>query len=112
MFGAPQSVIESLRERARRMRAEEDSYEIEAVNAAAVRLFIALQSQWRVVVLSNWSRAEIRRVGLDYAAIEPTARLLGIEVGTPTDADPGDFARLRLMEHEALIVWSQEAVRR
>lgn len=95
-----------MRSRALSMPAADDRFEVEAVNAPAVRLFMALQTQWRAVSVSSWSRVEIRRLGLDYAAIEPTARLAGLEL----DAD--DFTRLRVMEVEALTAWNEQAARR
>lgn len=55
----------------------------------AVRLFIALGTQWR------WG-PEGRPVGLDYGAIRPAAELSGI---TPT---PELFDDLRVMEAAAL----------
>lgn len=75
-------------------------------NGPAVRLFLALQTQWRTLAISTMSRADLRRTGLDYGAIEPTARLLALDL----DADL--FARLRVLEVEALNAWGEEAARR
>ena len=44
-------------------------------------------------------------VGLDYTAIEPVARMAGLEMVA------GDFERLRIMEAEALKAWSEELER-
>lgn len=71
-------------------------------NATAVRLFCALASQWRTVAVSTMSRAEVRRTGLDYGAVEPVARMAGLVLG------PDDFTRLRVMEAEALKAWAEE----
>ncbi len=63
-------------------------------NERAVGLFGALATQWRVAVgmAGAWWQ------GLDYAAIEPTCRLIGIE----PDADL--FHALRHCESAALEV--------
>jgi len=64
----------------------------------AVGLFMALATQWR------WAGAGLAgafRLGLDYNAVEPTARMLRVEL-TPTV-----FNDLRVMETEALSVWSK-----
>lgn len=57
---------------------------------AALGLFLSLGTQWRWCPLSG------RRLGLDYAAIEPAARLQAIET------NPRLFRDLRLMEQAAL----------
>lgn len=51
-------------------------------------LFLALGTQWR------WG--PVGPVGLDYQAVEPTARMMGIAAGA------AEFSDLRLMEAEAL----------
>lgn len=53
-------------------------------------LFLSLGTQWR------WCPISGRRLGLDYAAIEPAARLQSIEM------KPRMFHDLRLMEEAAL----------
>lgn len=63
---------------------------------------MALQTQWRQVALSTWQSARIVRTGLDYAAVEPAARLEGL------DLTPDDFRRLRCMELDALTAWADE----
>jgi hypothetical protein len=55
---------------------------------AAVTVFFALGTQWRV------GPAGI--MGLEYQAIRPTAELMGV------DFTPGDMVDLRSMEAEAL----------
>ena len=74
-------------------------------NIVAVKWFLTLQTQWRTAALSTLERAMIRRTGLDYGVAGETARLSGLE---PT---PDDFARLRVMEVEALNTWTEEASR-
>lgn len=58
-------------------------------NWDAVRLFMRLQSQWKVAPMGGL-------IGLDYAAAEVVMRLLRIE-----DA-AGTFARLQTMEYACL----------
>jgi len=58
-------------------------------NWPAVRLFWALGTQWRQGPLSGLS-------GLDYGAIEPTARLMGVTV------TPELFRQLQILEGAAL----------
>lgn len=47
------------------------------------------------------SSARIIRTGLDYAAVEPAARMAGLKVG------PKTFASLRILEAEARAVWAE-----
>ncbi len=56
----------------------------------AVELFLALSTQWRSAGMAGV------RVGIDYAAIEPTLRLTGRE------GSPELFADLQVMEGAAL----------
>ncbi|HEY9081344.1 DUF1799 domain-containing protein [Magnetovibrio sp.] len=63
---------------------------IHPANADAVRLFVMLKTQWRFAGLDG------APMGLDYQAIEPTARLAGIET------TPKLFNKLRVMEYAAL----------
>lgn len=73
-------------------------------NGTAVRLFLALLTQWRTAALSTMASARILRTGLDYAVVETTARLAGLDLRLPDD-----FARLRIMEAEAIAAWADEA---
>lgn len=65
---------------------------------ASVGLFFALATQWRY---ASAGMAGGFRMGLEYQAIEATARMLRVEV------TPDIFDDLRLMESEALSVWSR-----
>ncbi len=60
----------------------------------AVRLFLAMSTQWRVEGFSG------RRLGMDYAVLPATAEMLGIA------RDPATFHALRIMEAEALSVFA------
>lgn len=65
----------------------------------SVALFFNLATQWR------WSSAGMAgawRVGLDYPAVEVTARLSGL------DMTPAVFSDIRILEQEALRVWNRK----
>ena len=80
-------------------RARPDPIELEAEDEGrAAALFLALGTQWK------WTGMGMR-VGLDYAAIEPTARLIGVELGTQVMFD------LQAMEAEALTAFGEAAAR-
>lgn len=67
--------------------------------APAVGLFLALDTQWQFAGMGGM------RTGLNYTAIEPTARLRGIEL------TPGVMADLQIMEQEALRIFAERAIR-
>ena len=87
VFGAPEDVVAQAE-------AAPAAFPVHPDNWPAVETFLALSTQWR------HAGAPGIPTGLDYAAIEPTLRLIGHE---PT---PGLFAGLRLMEAEALNVFA------
>lgn len=65
----------------------------------AVALFFTLSTQWR------WTGAGMAgafRTGLDYSVLEPTARAAGLEM------TPALFGDIRVLEREALAVWSRK----
>lgn len=66
------------------------AFEVLPENQAAVELFVAVQTQWRVAGMGGLP------VGLDYAGVEAAGRLLG------TAMTPVLFDDLRLMEGAAL----------
>lgn len=78
---------------ARRKKSEgQSAFEIEIApdEEEAVALFMALDTQWRFHPLAGV------RTGLDYAAIGPTASMLGLSMNA------GLFADIRLMEGAAM----------
>lgn len=81
----------------------EADFQILPANEAAVRLFQALQTQWRTTAISTMAKALVIRTGLEYAAIEPTARMAGLQL------EGDDFIRLRVMETAALNAFYDEA---
>ncbi len=64
--------------------------ELHPGDAGAVALFFALDTQWRRHAMTG------QRIGIDYAAIKPTAELAGIEL------TPAILPALRVMEDAAL----------
>ena len=63
--------------------------------ARAARLFLALGTQWKMAGMAGIP------TGIDYQAIEPAARLLGIELTAAV------FDDLRMMEAEALLAQAE-----
>lgn len=91
--GLPQQAIET---ELRKLPPETPAIELdEADEGLAAALFLGLSTQWRSAGLSA------ALTGLDYAAIEPAARMLDI------DLTPRLFLDLRLMEGEALAAMNE-----
>jgi hypothetical protein len=85
------------------MAAPDEAFVVFAENVLAVRLFMALSTQWRITSLSTMSSAQLIQTGLDYQVVETTARLSGLgEIAS------GDFHRLQIMEAEALAAWRED----
>jgi hypothetical protein len=96
--GMPEDQIELAREEALRRWGEiDEALRIHPANETAVRLFLSMATQWRLAGVGTMQRALIIRTGLDYGAIEVTARLLGQDAPTPDT-----FARLRILEGAAI----------
>ena len=85
------------------MAAPDEAFAVFAENVLAVRLFMALSTQWRITSLSTMSSAQLIQTGLDYQVVETTARLSGLG-----EIAPGDFHRLQIMEAEALAAWRED----
>lgn len=104
LMGAPAEVVAQIRAEARgEVTADDAGMAIHPDNVVAVKLFLAMATQWLTQGLSTMTRAVLIRTGLNYAAIEPTARLSDLELTSV------DFIRLRVMEGEALTAWREEA---
>ena len=74
----------------------QDLIEIDADDEGrSIGLFMALDTQWKTAGLAGI------RTGLDYGAVEPAARMLGLQM------EPQIFVDLRVMEAEALKVQSE-----
>ena len=87
-------------------RTARDVFDVMGENVRAVRLLLALQTQWVAVGVGTMATARVIKTGLNYLAIEPAARFT--DLGEVT---PDDFARLRILEAEALAAWREEAAR-
>lgn len=68
-----------------------------------MRLFLGMATQWRMASLSTMSAARLIQTGLDYGVLEGVARMSGLG---PVEAD--DFARVQIMESEALAAFADE----
>lgn len=102
-FGLPQDYIAAAMADFAKAAAPEDDFPVLPANETAVRLFQALQTQWRTTAISTMAKAVIVRTGLEYTAIEPTARMSGLAL------EGDDFIRLRVMETAALNAFHDEA---
>ncbi len=101
-FGYSAAQIEKARADMQTAPIAPSAYDVHPDNVFAVRLFLAMQSQWHWVPLSTWSTAQIRAMGLKYEVLELTARLEDLgEIATD------DFRRIRFMEAEAMHAWSE-----
>lgn len=103
-FGFSAEAVAAMRAEATRATGE-TALAIHPDNVVAVRWLLATQTQWRWVSLSTMQRAELRRTGLDYPAVEVTARQRGLET------TPDDFARLQVLEAHCLTAWAEEVAR-
>lgn len=74
-------------------------------NIVAVRLGLAMATQWNTTSLSTLGKARIVRTGLKYEVLEPVARMEGMSLPLSTD----DFRRVRIFEVECLVAWNEAA---
>lgn len=63
---------------------------------AGVAIFLSLSTQWRM----SSGMAGTFATGLDYQAIEPTARMIGVELS------PAVFSDVRALESASLQIWN------
>ncbi|KWH57882.1 DUF1799 domain-containing protein [Burkholderia cepacia] len=98
-FGARREDVAAARERG----AQRD-FEVLPPNWTAVQLFVALTTQWRCVGLGTMTRSQIVRTGIDYVAVEPVMRVMGIKRRRQREA----FEQLQVMEQAALEVMHAE----
>jgi hypothetical protein len=85
-----------------------DEIEIEPENGDAVKLFLAMATQWRQIALSGAKAAIVMRSGLDYAALPAAAEALGFAKARLTRA----FRGFQVLEREALRLMDEEAAAR
>lgn len=84
-LGAPQEIIDSLREAS-----PDEEFEVLPENWPIVELFMTVQTQWRFTGMGG-------AVGLDYNAVDVVMRRLRME-----DSDGALFRGLQVMEVAAL----------
>lgn len=101
-FGLAAEEIEKARADLMAQRRAPEAFLVHPDNVSAVRLFVAMQTQWSWVALSTMASAQMRRTGLKYESLETTARLMGVG-----EISPDDFARVRILEIEALEAWAK-----
>lgn len=77
--------------------AADEEIEVPREDAPVVALFFALDTQWRRHPFTG------QRMGIDYAAVKPTAELAGIELV------PGILPALRAMELAAIETFAAAA---
>jgi hypothetical protein len=97
-FGADEAAIAAAVEQER----EHDVCEVHPDNDEPVAIFLALQTQWRIVTLSMGGSVYL---GLDYAAVPAVFGLLGIDPALHQE----QFAALRVMEAAALPLLNKRA---
>ncbi|MGE0256927.1 MAG: DUF1799 domain-containing protein [Alphaproteobacteria bacterium] len=89
-MGAPQDLVERWHPDTASDAEISDTLPVLEENWPALQLFCALETQWRTAGIDGMA------TGIDYAAVEPVARLLSIAV----DADL--MARLRVLERTTI----------
>lgn len=89
-FNAPEEIVSKWRQREAKERPE--TFEVLAKNEEALRLFLALGTQWVFAGMDGVP------TGISYAAVEPAARMLGLNMTAEL------FEGLRIMENAALEV--------
>ncbi|HEC91271.1 MAG TPA: hypothetical protein ENI55_06355 [Alphaproteobacteria bacterium] len=90
-FKAPAEIVEKWRRRSKTEKRPE-VFELPAKHETTLRLFLAMGTQWVFAGMDGVP------TGISYAAVEPAARMLGL------DATAELFDGLRIMENAALEV--------
>jgi hypothetical protein len=71
-------------------------------NVRAVKMLLAMGSQWNAVAMAGLSKGVMIRTGLRYEALDVVERKTGLELSSD------DFGRLRLLEAECVAAWQDE----
>lgn len=102
-LGFGQAAIERWTRKAlARIKPAEAVFDVHPDNVAAVRLILAMQTQWNTLAVSTWSSATSVATGLKYEVLETAARLSGLP-----EISPDDFLRVRILEAEILSAWNE-----
>ncbi|MDR6500314.1 hypothetical protein J2785_003470 [Burkholderia ambifaria] len=80
--------------------AADTAFEVYPENWEAVRAFVSMTTQWRMTGISGFGGASMLHTGLDYSALEPVFRLLGVK----RKRRAALFQQIRVMEEAALEV--------
>jgi hypothetical protein len=85
-------------------KAGDDVFPIHPDNITAVRLVLAMGTQWETASLSTLGAARLIRTGLRYGVLDQVADWEGLgKISTD------DFRRVRIFEAEALTAWAEAA---
>jgi Phage related hypothetical protein (DUF1799) len=103
-FGYPPAEIQKAADDLMAQRRAPDAFAVHPHNVFAVRLFLAMQTQWDRMALSTMSSARIITTNLKYEVLETTARMAGLG-----EISADDFIRIRNMEIDALKAWAEAA---
>jgi len=103
MMGFSAGAIERWTQKAlAKIKPAEAVFDVHPDNVFAVRLILAMQTQWNSLAASTWSSAIAVATGLKYEVLETTARLSGLG-----EISPDDFLRVRILEAEILSTWAE-----
>ena len=82
------------------LQSAETAFEVYPENWEAVRVFVAMTTQWRMTGIAGFGGASMLHTGLDYSALEPVFRMLGVKRRRRAAL----FQQIRVMEEAALEV--------
>lgn len=102
MFGMPETEIAKARADFAVLPTAPDALPIHPENIRAVRLFLAMATQWDCLALSTLGAARVVRTGLKYPVLDFVAAKRGL--GEVTE---DDFLRVQILEGEALNAWTE-----
>jgi hypothetical protein len=80
--------------------AADAAFEVYPENWEAVRVFVAMTTQWRMTGIAGFGGASMLHTGLDYSSLEPVLRLLDVK----RKRRAALFQQIRVMEEAALEV--------
>lgn len=103
-FGYPPAEIQKAADDMLAKAAAPEVFDVHEDNVVAVKLFMAMNTQWTWIALSTMAAAIPRRVALKYEVLPQVARLEGLG-RISTD----NFRRIRIMEGEALEAFAEAA---
>lgn len=100
-MGVPEAQIEAALSKLKAGNGERCTFHVEPENRDTVRLYLGLETQWRIESAVLAKCVLLRRHGIDYAAVAPAAAGMGIAL------TPEIWGGLRIMEREALVLYAE-----